>query len=86
VQTSLAGVEYITRFGSPVTTYQVETWVKTTGKTLLLAAADTLALMEISVRDGTFTGRIKSLGDFEALSPGWWHTTMEIAAISEVSS
>jgi len=85
VNTAIDGTEYLTRFGSPTITYEVQAWVNFNGKVLLEAAADSLALITMQVRRGTYTGRIKELGDPEALSYGWFHYTMQIAANSEVT-
>ncbi len=85
VQTALDGTEYLTRFGRPVSTYAVEAWVNEAGKELLMAAVASLALMEAKVRIGTFTGRIKELGEFEVVYYGWYHTTLLLSAVSEVT-
>ena len=85
VQTALDGTEYLTRFGSPVVTYAVECWVNNTGKDLLMAAAASLALMEVKVRIGTFTGRIKELGEFSVEYYGWYKTTILLSAVAEVT-
>ena len=85
VQTALDGTEYLTRFGSPVVSYAVECWVNDAGRDLLMAAAASLALMEVKVRIGTFTGRIKELGEFEVAYYGWYHTTLLLSAVSEVT-
>ena len=85
VQTALDGTEYLTRFGSPVVTYAVECWVNDTGKDLLMSAAATLALMEVKVCIGTFTGRIKELGEFSVEYYRWYKTTLLLSAVSEVT-
>ena len=85
VQTALDGTEYLTRFGSPVITYAVECWVDDAGKDLLMQSAASLALMEVKVRIGTFTGRIKELGEFAVEYYGWYKTTLLLSSVSEVT-
>ena len=85
VQTTLDGTEFLTRFGRPVVNYTVEAHVNNEGRDLLMAAAATLALMEVKVRIGTFNGRIKELGEFEPEYYGWYKTTVLLSAVSEVT-
>ena len=85
VQTALDGTEFLTRFGRPVVTYVVEAHVNETGKELLMAAAASLALMEVKVRSGTFTGRIKELSEFEPEYYGWYKASILLCAVSEVT-
>lgn len=84
VQKTLDGTEYLTRFGDPTYSYRIEAHVNNAGRELLMAAADTLALMEVKVRLGTFTGRIKELGEFAEEYYGWYKTTVLLSAVSEV--
>ena len=84
VQKTLDGTEYLTRFGSPVYSYQLELHVNNVGRERLFQAADDLSLMEVKVRLGTFTGRIKELGAFEEEYHGWYNTTALLSAVSEV--
>ena len=85
VKTALDGTEYMTRFGQPVYSYELELHVDENGKNLLMDAADTLALMEVGVRIGVFVGRIKSLGSFSEEYYGWYKTTAVLSAINEVN-
>ena len=85
VQTALDGTEFLTRFGKPVVNYTVEAHVNEAGKKLLMTAAASLALMEVKVRIGTFTGRIKDLGEFAEEYFGWYKTTILLSAVSEVT-
>lgn len=85
VQTALDGTEYLTRFGSPVITYAVECWVDDAGKDLLMSAAASLALMEVQVHIGTFSGRIKEMGEFSVEYYGWYKATVLLSAVSEVT-
>ena len=85
VKTALDGTEYMTRFGQPVCTYELELFVNETGKELLMQAADTLAQIEVSVRIGTFAGRIKDLSNFEQQYYGWYKTTALLSADNEVN-
>lgn len=85
VQTSLDGTEYLTRFGSPVYSYEIEAFVNEAGKQKLMDAFDRLDLMEVSVRIGTFTGRIKELGKFDMQYYGWYKTDIVLSAVSEVT-
>ena len=84
VQTTLDGTEYLTRFGAPVVTYELEVYVNETGKALLEAAADSLELLSVTVRRGTYTGRIKSIGSFEPQVHGWYKNTLLLSASGEV--
>jgi len=86
VQTALDGTEYLTRFGSPVYSYMVEAYVNDAGKELLMQAADTLDELEVSVRLGNFTGRIKSLNKFSVEYYGWYKTTIILSSINEVTN
>lgn len=85
VQTALDGTEYLTRFGSPVYSYLLEAHVNAAGRELLFQAADNLSLLEVKVKLGTFTGRIKELGEFAEEYYGWYKTTILLSAVSEVS-
>lgn len=85
VKTALDGTEYLTRFGDPVYSYELELFVNDAGKELLMQAADTLAKLEVGVRIGTFTGRIKDLGSFEQQYYGWYKTTAVLSAENEVN-
>jgi len=85
VQTALDGTEYLTRFGSPTVRYALELYADESGKSALMTAADELPLLEVSVKQGVFTGRISELGEFEYLAAGWYKTTATLSAVSEVS-
>lgn len=85
VKTALDGTEYLTRFGDPVYSYELELFVNDTGKEQLMQAADTLAKLEVSVRIGNFTGRIKELGTFDLQYYGWYKTTAILSAENEVN-
>lgn len=85
VQTALDGTEYLTRFGSPVYSFVLEAHVNAAGREQLFQAADDLSLIEVGVRLGTFTGRIKELGEFEEEYYGWYKTTVLLSAVSEVT-
>ena len=86
VQTALDGTEYLTRFGEPVYSYELEAYVDNAGKELLMAAFDGMDLLEVSVRAGTYTGRIKSLGDFDEQYYGWYKVDAVLSATSEVTT
>lgn len=86
VQTALDGTEYLTRFGSPVYSYEVEAYVDETGKQKLMDAFANLNLMQILVRMGTFSGRIKSLSEFTSEYYGWYKVDIVLSSVSEVSS
>lgn len=85
VQTALDGTEYLTRFGVPVYSYEVEVYVDEAGKQELMDAFDRLDLMEISVRIGTFSVRIKSMEKFDVQYYGWYKTKAVLSAESEVT-
>ena len=85
VQTALDGTEYLTRFGSPVYSYELEAYVNDAGKQLLMDAFDRLDLMEVSVRLGTYTGRIKSLGTFDLQYYGWYKVELTLSSVGEVA-
>lgn len=84
-QVALDGTEYLTRYGKPMCLYELEVHVNDTGRDLLMAAQDTMEELEVSVRAGTYRGRIKALGDFETEYYGWYKTTVTLSASSEVS-
>ena len=85
VQTALNGTEYLTRFGSPTVHYELTLYVDEAGKASLMSAEDSVPLLECSVRQGVFTGRIVELGDFDYQAAGWYKVTATLAAVSEVS-
>ncbi|MFS2315877.1 hypothetical protein QUC22_06005 [Dehalococcoides mccartyi] len=85
VQTALDGTEYLTRFGSPTVHYELTLYVNETGKAMLMAAEDSVPLLECSVRQGVFNGRIVELGSFDYQAAGWYKVTATLAAVSEVS-
>ena len=85
VQTALDGTEYLTRFGNPTVRYELELYADESGKAALMSAADALPLLEVSVKQGLFTGRITELGRFDYLAAGWYRTTVVLSAVSEVT-
>ncbi len=85
VQTALDGTEYLTRFGSPVYSYELEAYVNDAGKQLLMEAFDRLDLLEVSVRLGTYTGRIKSMGTFDLQYYGWYKVALILSSVGEVT-
>ena len=85
VQTALDGTEYLTRFGSPTVRYELEVYVDETGKAALMSSADLLPLLEVSAKQGLFTGRITELGKFDYLAAGWYKSTVILSAVSEVT-
>ena len=85
VQNALDGTEYLTRFGSPTIRYELELYVDESGKAALMSAADQLPLLEVSVKQGVFTGRISALEKFEYQAAGWYKTTATLSAVSEVT-
>ena len=84
VQTAIDGTEYLTRFGKPVTSYELELYVDEKGKEAVLSAADDLSQLEVSVTLGRFYGRIKEVGEFEKLVTGWYKTMVTLSSQSEV--
>jgi len=86
VQTALDGTEYLTRFGSPTVHYALTLYVNESGKALLMGAEDGVPLLECSVKQGVFTGRIIELGSSDYQAAGWYKVTATLAAVSEVSS
>ena len=85
VQTALDGTEYLTRFGTPTVHYELTLYVNEAGKALLMSAEDSVPLLECSVKQGIFTGRIIELGGFDYQAAGWYKVTATLAAVSEVS-
>ena len=85
VQTALDGTEYLTRFGSPTVHYELILYVNEVGKSALMAAEDSVPLLECAVRQGIFSGRIIKLSDFDYQAGGWYKVTATLAAVSEVS-
>src|SRR5574344_405581 len=75
VQVALDGTEYLTRFGSPTVHYELTLYVNEAGKSTLMAAEDSVPLVECAVKQGVFTGRIVELGDFDYQAAGWYKTT-----------
>ena len=84
-QTSLDGTEYMTRFGEPVISYAVSFYVQKAGRDLLMDALDALTILEVSGREGTYSGRLKELSEFIAVTNEWYEGTGVISALSEVS-
>ena len=85
VQTALDGTSYMTRFGEPSYTYDIEVYVNEAGRDMLFDAFDKLFLMEANVKAGTFRGRLKELGNFEPQYHGWFKATVKLAEITEVT-
>lgn len=85
VQTALDGTEYLTRFGRPTVRYELTLYVDESGKVALFNAADTLSLLEASVKQGIFTGRITKLSKFDYLAADWYKVTATLSAVSEVT-
>ena len=85
VQTALDGTEYLVRFGAPTVHYELTLYVNEMGKAALMSAEGSVPLLECSVKQGVFTGRIVELGDFDYLAAGWYKVEATLAAVSEVS-
>jgi hypothetical protein len=85
VQIALDGTEYLTRFGLPTVHYELILYVNEAGKTALMTAEGSVPLLECSVKQGVFTGRIVELGDFDYQAAGWYKVKATLAAVSEVS-
>jgi hypothetical protein len=85
VQTALDGTEYLVRFGAPTVHYALTLYVDEIGKAQLMNAEDSVPLLECSVRQGVYSGRIIDMGDFEYLAAGWYKVEATLAAVSEVS-
>ena len=85
VQTALDGTEYLVRFGAPTVHYELTLYVDEAGKALLMSAEDSVPLLECSVKQGVFTGRLVELGAFEYLAADWYKVEATLAAVSEVS-
>lgn len=81
-QELLSGEVYIQRIGSPFVSYEVKAYVNRTGKSLLLDAEDTAALLEVTVRHGTYYGRITKL-KIDDRQPGDWFEA-EITLVKEM--
>lgn len=86
IQVSLDGTEYLSRFGKPITHYELILYVDEQGKKALLKAQDTLELLDFSVKQGDFSGRILECGVFEHLVSGWTKVSVILSADSEVTS
>jgi len=84
--TALDGTEYLTRFGAPVYSYELEVYVDNAGKDLLMSAADLLNELEVKVRIGIFKGRIKSMDNFDLQVYGWYKTKVILSAVNEVGT
>lgn len=85
VQTALDGTEYLTRFGVPVYSYEIEVFVNEAGKQELMDAFDRIDILEVKVRIGTFSGRIKDLDIFSLQYYGWYRTKVILSPESEVT-
>ena len=85
VQTALNGTEYLTRFGSPTVHYELTLYVNEAGKVALMTAEDSVPLLECSVKQGVFTGRVIELGNFDYQAAGWYKVAATLASASEVS-
>ena len=86
VQTALDGTEYLTRFGSPIVHYELTLYINEAGKAKLMAAEDNVPLLECSVKQGLFTGRIVELSSFDYQAAGWYKVTATLASVSEVNN
>lgn len=82
VQELLSGEVYIQRIGMPIKSYEVKAYVNTIGKQRLLTAEDTAALLEVTVRHGTYYGRITKLKINDRLPGDWFEA--EITLVKEM--
>lgn len=78
-QRLLSGAVYIQRIGEPAVSYTVTAFVQGDGKALLMDAEDIAALLSVTVRRGTFYGRITELSFSEFLAGGWVEATLTLA-------
>jgi len=85
VNTALDGTEYLVRFGSPTASYELTVNCDLAGRNTLFNAQDSLAELEVKVKEGTFRGRIKEMDNFESEWYGWFSTKIVLSAVSEVT-
>lgn len=78
-QRLLSGAVYIQRIGEPAVSYAVTAYVQEDGKALLMEAENTAALLSVTVRRGTFYGRIIGLSFSGFLADGWVEATLMLA-------
>lgn len=77
--TTLDGREIISRYGEPITTYELTVYVSSAGKQALLQAEDNLSLLRVTLRERQYMGRIVKLSDFERISSKYWKATVSLA-------
>jgi hypothetical protein len=65
--------------------YELTLYVNEAEKAALMEAEDSVPLLECSVKQGVFSGRITDLSDFDYQAAGWYKVTATLAAVSEVS-
>lgn len=79
IQQTLDGMYHIQKIGSPATSYNVTAYVDRDGKTLLMAADSTAALLQVTVSRGTYYGRILELKFGDRLPGDWFRADMTLA-------
>ena len=85
IQELLSGEVYIQRIGSPLVSYMVKAYVNRSGKTQLLEAEDTAALLETTVLHGTYYGRIKKLKIDDRMAGDYFKAEITLAKEVEES-
>ena len=78
-QTLLSGGVYLQRIGEPTVSYAVTAYVNRAGKTLLLTAEYTAALLAVSVKHGVYYGRVTELSFSERMAGDWFKATLTLA-------
>ncbi len=79
IQQTLDGITHIQRIGSPAVSYAVTAYVDWAGKTLLLSAEHTAALLQADVCHGTYYGRITELKFGDRLACDWYKADITLS-------
>lgn len=79
IQQTLDGKYHIQKIGAPAVSYDMTAYVSRNGKSLLMTAESSAALMRVSVSHGVYYGRVIKLKFGDRLPGDWFKAEVTLA-------
>jgi len=76
---TLDGRQLVSRFGEPAVSYDITVYVKEEGRQALFTAEDELSLLEVTLGNRVYYGRITKLSDFDRISREYFKAEITLA-------
>ena len=76
---TLDGRQLVSRFGEPAVSYDITVYVKEEGRQALFTAEDELSLLEVTLGNRVYYGRITKLSDFDRISREYFKAVVTLA-------